>query len=165
MFAWAEDGIFPRSLATVHTRFHTPHVAIVASGVMASVGVLGSHLAGDFFLGVDIMVTSMLVNFALMCAAVLTLPRRNPTIAAGMKVFSRGVREPLAAVGVVILLLFLTIHIWKDLNAQVDAWYFHSTPVWLIVMAVGSLVYFRERAVLARSGVDIDARFRALPPE
>ena len=34
---------------------------------MASVGILGSHLAGDFFLGVDILVTSMLVNFLLMC--------------------------------------------------------------------------------------------------
>ena len=33
---------------------------------MATLGILGSHLAGDFFLGVDILVTSMLVNFLLM---------------------------------------------------------------------------------------------------
>ncbi len=29
MFAWAEDGIFPRAIAAVHPRFRTPHVAIL----------------------------------------------------------------------------------------------------------------------------------------
>jgi amino acid transporter len=166
MFAWAEDGIFPKRLAAVHPRHHTPHVAIIASGAMASVGVLGSHFAGDFFLGVDIMVTSMLVNFALMCLAVLTLPKRNPKIAARVEVFRDArLREPLAAAGALILVAFLMIHIWKDLNADADAWYFHSTPVWLIVMSVGTLIYFRERAALQRAGVDLDERFRTLPPE
>ena len=28
MFAWAEDGIFPRAVAAVHPRHRTPHVAI-----------------------------------------------------------------------------------------------------------------------------------------
>ena len=32
MFAWAEDGIFPRAIASVHPVFRTPHVAIIASG-------------------------------------------------------------------------------------------------------------------------------------
>ena len=86
MFAWAEDGIFPRRVAAVHERWRTPHVAIVLSGVMASVGILGSHLAGDFFLGVDILVTSMLVNFLLMCVSVLTLPYRNPALARNVRV-------------------------------------------------------------------------------
>lgn len=165
MFAWAEDGIFPRALANVHPVHHTPHVAIVASGVMASIGILGSHLAGDFFLGVDIMVTSMLVNFALMCITVVTLPRRNPELAGRIQVFRTRLREPLAALGALILFVFLGIHTWKDLNSDVAAWYFRSTPVWLIVMAVGSLIYFRERAALQRSGVDVDARFNELPPE
>jgi APA family basic amino acid/polyamine antiporter len=70
MFAWAEDGIFPRRVAAIHTTHRTPHVAILLSGVMATVGILGSHFAGDFFLGVDIMVTSMLVNYLLMCFSV-----------------------------------------------------------------------------------------------
>ena len=48
---------------------------------MATLGILGSHLAGDFFLGVDILVTSMLVNFLLMALSVLTLPARNPALA------------------------------------------------------------------------------------
>ncbi|WP_439101041.1 APC family permease, partial [Congregibacter sp.] len=63
MFAWAKDGIFPKALGEVHPRRHTPQTAIIASGVMATFGILGSHFASDFFLGIDIMVTSMLVNF------------------------------------------------------------------------------------------------------
>ena len=48
---------------------------------MATLGIIGSHVAGDFFLGVDILVTSMLVNFLLMAVSVLTLPGRNPALA------------------------------------------------------------------------------------
>ncbi len=50
MFAWAEDGIFPKSVTRVHPTYLTPYLAILLSGVMASIGILGSHFAGDFFL-------------------------------------------------------------------------------------------------------------------
>ncbi len=166
MFAWAEDGIFPRRVAAVHPRFRTPHVAIAASGAMATLGVSGSHLAGDFFLGVDILVTSMLVNFLLMAVSVLTLPRRNPTLAREVTVIPvRAVQAPLAALGVLVLAGFLAVHTWRDLAMPVRAWYFRSTPVWLVVMAIGSLIYVREIRALRRSGVDVEARFAALPPE
>ena len=65
---------------------------------MATLGILGSHLAGDFFLGVDILVTSMLVNFLLMALSVLALPARNPALARAVTVLpSRAVQVPLAA--------------------------------------------------------------------
>lgn len=166
MFAWAEDGVFPRIVARVHPRRHTPHVAIVASGVMASVGIFGSHLAGDFFLGVDILVTSMLVNFLVMCLSVLWLPRNNPELAREIKVFrSRRLQVSLAAAGVVFLGGFLAVHIWKDLTSVAAAWYFHSTYVWVMVMLIASAIFFREMRALRRRGVDIDAIFAELPPE
>src|SRR5262249_30131760 len=145
MFAWAEDGIFPGAVRSVHERFHTPHVAIVLSGVMASLGILGSHLAGDFFLGVDILVTSMLVNFLLMSLSVLPLPRRTPALARAVTVLpARAVQAPLAALGVVVLAGFLAVHTWRDLAAPVRAWYFRSTPLWAAVMAAGTAIYVRE---------------------
>jgi amino acid transporter len=166
MFAWAEDGIFPRWIARVHPRRHTPQTAILLSGAMASVGILGSHFAGDLFLGVDIMVTSMLVNFLLMCVTVLSLPRRNPTLAREVKVLtSRPLQLLFAGAGVVMLTIFLIVHVVKDLNASAEAWYFHSTPVWLIVMAIASGIYFRELKKLKRNGEDVEAKFMTLPPE
>jgi amino acid transporter len=166
MFAWAEDGIFPRVVAKVHPTRHTPYVAIMLSGLMASVAILGSHLAGDFFLGVDILVTSMLVNFLLMCVTVLTLPGRNPGLARDVRVLpSRRVQVPLATLGIVLLGTFLVVHVWKDLTAQVDGWYFHSTPMWIGVMALATGIYVRERRKLRGRGVDVDAVFAHLPPE
>jgi amino acid transporter len=166
VFAWAEDGIFPRGVARVHPRRHTPWAAVVLSGLVATGGVLGSHWAGDFFLGIDILVVSMLVNFLLMCVSVLTLPRRNPALARAVSVLpDRRVQAPLALLGAVLLALFLAVHVRKDLGADVAAWYFHSTWAWLAVMAVGTAIYVREVRALRRRGVDVEAVFATLPPE
>jgi APA family basic amino acid/polyamine antiporter len=166
MFAWAEDGIFPRRVANVHPKRHTPHVAIVLSGIMASLGILGCHLAGDFFLGIDILVMSMLVNFLLMCLSVLILPLRNKEIAKDIRVVSsRKIQIILALSGTVMLGGFLAIHIWKDLTASVNVWYLHSTFIWLFVMAIATALYLRELRRLRRSGVDVKAVFSQLPKE
>ena len=164
IFAWGEDGVFPRRMAAVNARWRTPHAALLASGAMASVGILGSHLAGDFFLGIDILVTSMLVNFLLMSLSLLTLSRRNPEHAARMKVLrGRTGRLVAGSVGVALLSVFLVVHIHKDLTADVGAWYFHSTWVWLVVMAVASGIFFRGVRRLRDAGTDIRALFRELP--
>jgi APA family basic amino acid/polyamine antiporter len=166
MFAWGEDGIFPRAVTRVHARWHTPYVAIVASGLMSTVAILGSHFAGDFFLGVDILVTSMLVNFLLMCLSVLLLPSRNPAISRDVTVLpSRALQVPVATLGVALLGGLLVAQTWKDLTAPAAAWYFRSTPLWLAVMAVATLIYLRETAKLRASGVDLAARFATLPSE
>jgi amino acid transporter len=166
MFAWAEDGIFPRAISLVHPVLRTPHIAIIASAAMATLGIIGSHMASDLFLGVDILVSSMLVNFLLMAVSVLTVQRRNPTLARSITVMPDiRVRATMAALGVVVLAGFLAVHTWKDLTAPSAAWYFRSTPVWAVVMAIGSLVYWLEVRGLRRAGVDLRARFAALPPE
>ena len=165
MFAWAEDGIFPKGVAAVHGSFRTPWVAILLSGTMATVGIVGSHLAGDFFLGIDILVTSMLVNFGLICLSLVTLPRRNPDLAAGVKVLGRPAQVLVGGGGATLLGLFLILHIVKDLSTETAAWYFHSTWVWLLVMGVASLIYLREMSRLRQRGVDTDRLFRTLPPE
>ncbi len=166
IFSWAEDGIFPKRLAKIHPRYHTPHSAIIMSGAMASIGILGSHFAGDFFLGIDIMVTSMLVNFLLMCVSVLMLPIRNPALAAEIKVFtSRKLQRLLATLGTITLTAFLIIHITKDLSSPVEAWYFHSTPVWMMVMLIASIIFYVQWNALKKSGVDTNKIFSELPPE
>ena len=166
VFAWAEDGIFPSGLARVHSASRTPQAAVLLSTALASVAIVGSEWAGDFFLGVDIMVTSMLVNFILMCLSVLVLPRRNPAIAANFRVL-RGPapRTCVCVAGIVLLGAFLVTHTWKDLTADVAAWYFRSTPLWIGVMTLGSLIYIRKMGTLRASGADIDRLFRELPPE
>jgi APA family basic amino acid/polyamine antiporter len=166
MFAWAQDGIFPTHIARIHRHYHTPHIALVASGAIASAGVLGSHFAGDIFLGIDIMVTAMMVNFLLMCVTLIGLPGVNPALAARIAVLkNRQLQLLVGWIGAAFLSTFLVVHIWKDLNSEVAAWYFHSTPVWLIVMALGSAVFFAKMRSLRKAGTDTNSLFSTLPEE
>lgn len=163
LFAWAEDGVFPKRLAAVHPRHKTPHRALITSGAMASVGVLGSHFAGDFFLGIDIMVTSMLVNFLLMCITLLTIDRVQPALAADIRIIRKpAIRHLIGWVGIVVLFFFLCIHTLRDIQSEATAWYFHSSPVWLIVMGLGSLIFFIQMRRLRRSKNTVNP-FEKLP--
>jgi len=166
MFAWAEDGIFPTSISKVHEKRKTPHIALFIAGLMASIGILGSHFAGDFFLGVDIMVTAMLVNFLMMSITLVTIHKKNPTLAKQISVIkSRTAQLFIGWLGIIMLTTFLIIHTYKDLNVDVDAWYFHSTPTYLIVMAIASLVFYRKWSEFKSKGVDINSVFKNLPIE
>ncbi len=164
VFAWAEDGIFPKSLASIHPKFHTPVPAILLSGGVSSLGILGSHFAGDFFLGIDIMVTSMLVNFIFMCLSVAWLPKRNPTLAQQITIFpNKLARAIIVGIGSVFLICFLVIHTYKDLTSSVDAWYFHSTWIWLIVMGMAALLFFTRWTKLKKTNPDLLEKFSKLP--
>ncbi len=166
MFAWAEDEIFPAGIARIHPRYKTPWVAVVLSAATSSLGILGCHFAGDFFLGVDILVTSMLVNFFFMALSLMLLSRRNPKIAARVRfVSSTSGQAVLGFAGILVLGLFAVVHVHKDLSADLEAWYFHSTWTWLIVMALASCVFTWKWFALKARGVNLKERFEALPPQ
>ena len=78
---------------------------------------------------------------------------------------SRSLQAPLAALGILLLGALLTVSVWKDVAAPARAWYYRSTPVWLGVMVIASVIYWRERRALTANGVDAAARFRELPPD
>ena len=166
MFAWAEDGIFPSIIAQVHSKNFTPHISLIVAGAMASFGVLGSHFAGDFFLGIDIMVTSMMVNFLLMCVTLITIPTINPILADKISVIRNKTHQLLIGIlGIFFLLLFLFVHTYKDLTSSVTNWYFHSTPVWLIVMLIGSIIFLLKWREIGKMGHKEYDRFKVLPEE
>lgn len=165
MFAWAEDGIFPNFVTAVSKRWHAPWVAICLSSGMASIGILGCHFAGDFFLGVDILVTAMLVNFLLMCLSMAALPSRRPDLAKEAELLHSGsLRRAIGLLGATILTIFLVVHVRKDLAADLSAWYLHSTWLFLVVMGIASLI-FVSKWVGLRHQPEARRRFRELPPQ
>jgi hypothetical protein len=108
----------------------------------------------------------MLVNFLIMAWSVLRLPARNPALARAMRVLpSRPLQVAVAVSALVLLSTLLVVHSWRDLSADVAGWYAHPTLVWLLVMAGGSLLYWREVRALAQRGGDIRAITAVLPPE
>mgnify|MGYP005818552375 CR=1 FL=1 len=166
MFAWAKDGIFPNVISRIHPKNHTPHIALMVAGAMASIGVLGSHFAGDFFLGIDIMVTSMMVNFLLMCITLVAITKVNPNMAQQISVLkNKSVQLWIGWLGIFTLTSFLGIHTYKDLTAKTTAWYFHSTPIWLIVMGLASLLFAYNWYRLKKQNNNIHNVFLELPEE
>jgi APA family basic amino acid/polyamine antiporter len=166
MFAWAEDGIFFRSVSRVHPRWRTPHVAILVSSLVATLGILGCHFAGDFFLGVDVLVIGMLVNFILVCLSVVFLARRNPRLADGVRFMkSRPLQILLGGAGALLLSALLAAQIIKDLSADVAAWYYRSTWVYLVAVSAVSLLFVARWTGLRKAGVDLEGLYSVLPGE
>jgi len=166
VFAWAEDGIFPATFATINARHRTPHWAILLSSGAASVGIVGNHLSGDFFLGIDLLVTAMLVNFFLMAISVIALPKKNPAIARDIQFMRSRSLQLAVAVSASILLFALTvIQVVKDVSTQADAWYFHASYTYLLVLGVGSLIYAYRVAKMRAEGIDLESRFAKLPDQ
>jgi APA family basic amino acid/polyamine antiporter len=142
IFAWSKDNIFPEKISEIHPKFNTPYRAIIYVGIVASIGAFGSHFAGDFFLGIDIMVTAMMINFLLMCITLISIKRVNPTLYNKITIIkNRTIQVLIGYIGSIIILIFLVIHTFKDLSSNVDGWYFHSTYIYLIVMTAASLYF------------------------
>lgn len=163
VFGWAEDEIFPVGLAAVNERFHTPHRAILLSAVAATSSIVLSFAAGDFLVGIDLMVTAMMVNFFLMALSVLHLPRRNPELAEGIQFLrSRTAQVVVAGTGATLLAVLIVVQTVKDVSAEAP-WYFHAFYLYLIVLAVASGIFFYRWSILRERGVDLGARFSTLP--
>ena len=163
MFAWSKDKIFPEKVSSIHEKYNTPYISIFVVGVVASIGSIGSHFAGDFFLGIDIMVTSMMINFLLMCITVITIAKVNPKLYKEITIFkNRTLQKIIGYLGSVLIFIFLVIHTYKDLTSEVDAWYFHSTFIYLIVMTLASLYFLIRWIKIKRNNKHI---FKSLPSE
>ncbi len=166
MFAWGEDGIFPKVFSKVRQSSHTPVYALILAGIMSSLGVFGSHFAGDFFLGVDIMVTSMMVNFLLMCITLILIPKINPSLAKDISIFNNvNTRIIIGWSGIISISIFLIVHVYKDLSSEVSSWYYHSTYVWLIVMLLGTIIFVFKWFQLKNQNIDLVQKFKTLPEE
>lgn len=76
-FAQARDGLFPPALAAVHSRFHTPAVAIAAQAVVAGLFALSGQYEALF----TKVIFSEWLFYALVTAGIFVLRRRRPDLA------------------------------------------------------------------------------------
>ena len=73
-FALAEQGDFPRAFAAVHPRFRTPYVSLLVFAVL----IWGFALIGEFKWNVTLSATARLFYYAVGCAALPVLRRKQP---------------------------------------------------------------------------------------
>jgi len=101
-FALAEQGDFPKAFAKVHPRFHTPYVSILVFAAM----VWGLALIGDFKWNVTLSAVARLLYYAVGCAALPILRRKEPEGASAM--FHLPAGNLLAVVGVILCVVLVT---------------------------------------------------------
>lgn len=165
LYAFSTDEILPKALSRIHPTFRTPHYALFVTALAASICVLGCNLAGDFFLGVDLLVLSMLVNFLLMAGALISFPTVNPELYKRMTFLrSRTAQLAVALAAIVLLGGLLVVEVAGDL-ASTAPWYLKSTTSWLAVMGSACILFWRFWARLRRKGLDPRLAFGELPSE
>ena len=76
LLAMADDGLLPKRVAAVHPKFRTPHVATIATMVLAAIaaGLLPLDVLGE------LIVIGILLAFAVVCIGVLVLRYTRPNL-------------------------------------------------------------------------------------
>ena len=78
-FAFAEQGDMPRTLARVHAKFRTPHIAILASAVLVWL----ATVASSFLSAITLATSTRVVVYIAGCIALIALRRRANAPPAG----------------------------------------------------------------------------------
>jgi basic amino acid/polyamine antiporter, APA family len=118
LFAFARDGFLPARVASVHERFHTPHVAIAVQSII----VCAFALTSTFERLVVLANLAVLVLYALCCLAAWQLRRRN--VRTGGVAFQVPAAAPAPFVALLVIAWMLTgVHQdeWTALAATLAA--------------------------------------------
>ncbi|HLE64417.1 MAG TPA: amino acid permease [Pyrinomonadaceae bacterium] len=127
-FAMAERKELPSLLGKTHNKFHTPHVAILITAAI----VLAVTLSGTFIYALTISTLTRLVSYAVTCAALPLLRRREDVPPAEFKVHG----------GEVIALLVLILAAWLLSNSTL-----REARDATIAAATGLAVYFLYKSL------------------
>ena len=131
-FSMSRDGLLPRALSRVHTKFRTPHVATCVAGIAVGIP------AGIFDIGTlaDLANIGTLFAFLVVSLAVVILRRTQPNRHRAFRVpFSPGL--PILSILCCLLLMAgLTIENWIRFF------------IWLAIGLVIYFTYSRKRSVL-----------------
>lgn len=100
LFALAEQGDFPKIFASVNRRYQTPAISILAFSVL----IWFFALIGEFKWNVTLSAVARLLYYAVGCAALPVLRRRQPETA----LFRLPAGNLCAAVGVILCLILVT---------------------------------------------------------
>ena len=123
LFAFGRDGFLPAPLALVHSRFHTPYIAIAVQTILVTI----VAIVGKFEMLALIANGTMLLVYAACCVAVLVLRQRD--------VHQAGTpfRPPLAGA---IPIFALVVIVWLLASLTADEW-----KAMLVLLGVAIVVY------------------------
>lgn len=154
-FAWARDGVFPRGLAAINQRFHTPHWALTACAAVSSAYALACH-RWTYFAAIDTVVIALVFTYLLVSITVLTLPRRSPQVCRQVAfIRSRVAQIAVACLAIVSLTPLLLLELFVQERA--------SVLFWGGAMCAGAAIFGVMWTSAKRRGEDLRSVFAVLP--
>jgi APA family basic amino acid/polyamine antiporter len=139
-FVMARDGLLPPALSRIHTRFHTPYVITIATGVF--VAVFSAFFPIDLL--ADVSNAGTLLAFVAVAIGVLVLRVRDPSRRRPFRAPVVWVTAPLAAAGCGFLFFSLST-LTKELFVG-----------WAVIGLVFYMLYGRTRSNVARGIIGHD---------
>ena len=135
-YSMSKDGLLPAWVNRVHPKFRTPYITQIGLGVLVAIpaGFLTVREAGS------LVSIGTLLAFAIVCAGVLVLRRREPGLQRPFRVPAINLVAPLGVLSSAYLMYYLPWRTWERL---------------LIWLAIGLVVYFAygyRNSTLARQG-------------
>jgi len=101
-FAMAENKLFFKGMARIHSRYRTPHIAVIGQGIWSSI----LCLSGTYQALYEYVVFALVLFFAATGLSVFVLRRRRPELERPYRVWG----FPLVP------LIFILINLWIFLN-------------------------------------------------
>ncbi|MBL7664508.1 MAG: amino acid permease [Bacteriovoracaceae bacterium] len=131
-YAMSKDGLLPW-FERIHKKFHTPHIATIATGVFVALcgGAMPMSLVGE------LVSIGTLLAFVLVCAGVFILRKTHPDLKRPFRVPAYWLIAPLGAISC----------LWVMYGLPMDTWL--RLFVWL---AIGFAIYFTYGVKNSRLG-------------
>jgi amino acid transporter len=166
ILAWAVDGLFPRRLADVSERYHTPIYAIVLIWIASEICL---YLYVDQIFNTLNGIFAWIFSFILCSIAAIFFPyRRRELWQASPWNGSTGGIPNITILGVVstVALIFCEYWFWVDPIQGYDSWG-HTLRVVMVVgiVPVATAIYLIAWFTSKQRGVSVDKVFAEIPPE
>ena len=137
-FAMAKDGLFFEKIATVHPKFLTPSVSIIAIGLWSAV----LSLSGTFEELFTYVVFGQWIFFGLTVAAVIVLRRKKPDLARPYRTWG----YPVTPIVFILASLFIAV------NALISQFWNAMAGLGIILVGIPAYLYWRRKRSLAGAG-------------
>ena len=122
-YSMAKDGLLPKSFATVHPKFKTPHITTILTGSIAGI------VAGLFPIGIlgELVSIGTLLAFVIVCAGIIVLRKKRPDI-------NRPFKTPMVPLFPILGIIICGLQMYA---LPTDTWL--RLIIW---MAIGIVIYF-----------------------
>ena len=131
-FAMARDGVFFRSVARLHRRFLTPHFAILAVSLWASL----LSVSGTFEQLFTYVVFGLWIFFGLTVGAVMILRKKRPDLRRPYKTWGYPVTP----------VLFIAAAFYISVNSLINTFWNSFIGLAIIVLGIPAYLFWRSRA-------------------